>query len=494
MSSVITYQGKIYLIDAGPNLMSVLNGLGINVNEIEGIFHTHGHDDHFAGLTTLMRTDHRIKYFATPLVRESVTKKFCALVSIPEADFKTYFNIQDLEFNEWSNIDGLEVRPVFSPHPVETSIFYFRALGDDGYRTYGHLADIAAFDVLDDMVADGNGGGGVSKELVERTKAEYLTPVDVKKIDIGGGLIHGQAKDFASDQSKKLILSHIDREFTQDEKEIGEGAPYGTIDQLIPTYQDYVRRAAYEFVTDHFSQIPEYELRTLLNRPIETFNPETTLLRAGDIPENIYLVLTGNVEFVDAQYHLEGDLTAGSFLGELPAIEHRPSHRTYRAKSFVKALSFPIKLYIDLVERHGLMLEMANLIQRRYFLQRTRLFGDSVSSPVQERLAGAMTERHLKKGDELSKDNIRSLLLVKEGTLARTRDGKKIETLGEGDVIGVVLAMGQVRGQTVFVAEGPCELYEIPILAIQNIPTVRWKLFESFRHRQGMLGLSAKTT
>ena len=489
MSSVISYQGRIYLIDAGPNLLSVLNGLGINMNEIEGIFHTHGHDDHFAGLTTLMRSDHRIKYFATPLVRESVTKKFCALVKIPEEDFKTYFNIQDLPFNDWSNIEGLEVRPVFSPHPVETSIFFFRALGDEGYKTYAHLAYIASFDVLDNMLKDDSCGKSVSKEFVERTKAEYLTPVDVKKIDIGGGLIHGQAKDFADDKSKKLILCHIDREFSQQEKEIGEGAPYGMVDQLIPTFQDYVRRSAYEFVINHFSQIPEFELRTLLNCPIETFNPESTLLRAGEIPDRIFLVLTGNVEFVDSHYDFEGDLMAGSFLGELPGIEQRPSVRTYRAKSFVKALSFPAKLYVKLIERHGLLKVISELIQRRYFLQRTRLFGDSVSSPVQERIANGMTSRKFKKNEELNKDNIRALMIINKGSFRRIYDGKTTDTLGIGDVIGLALAMGQLRGDITFKANGSAEVFEIPMIAIQNIPTVRWKLFEEYRRRRRIISL-----
>lgn len=490
MSSVISYQGRIYLIDAGPNLLSVLNGLGINVNEIEGIFHTHGHDDHFAGLTTLMRSDHRIKYYATPLVRESVTKKFCALVNIPEEDFKTYFDIQDLKFDEWSNIEGLEVRPIFSPHPVETSIFYFRALGDEGYRTYGHLADIAAFDVLDNMVSDNKNGKSVSKEFIDRAKDGYLMPVDVKKIDIGGGLIHGQAKDFKDDKSEKLILCHIDREFTPNEKEIGEGAPYGTVDQLIPTYQDYVRRSAYEFVINHFSQIPEFELRTLLNRPVETFNPESTLLRAGETPDRIYLVLTGNVEFVDTQYNLDGDLTAGSFLGELPALEQRPSFRTYRAKSFVKALSFPVSLYMDMIERHGLMESISELIQRRYFLQRTRLFGDSISSPVQERIANGMTEKKFKKEDILDKDSIRSLMIIKDGSFRRIRDEEVTGTLGIGDIIGVALAMAQDRGKTTFKANSNAGVFEIPVMAIQNIPTVRWRIFEEYRRRRRLLGLN----
>ncbi len=41
MSSVLFFQGKIYLIDAGPNISTTLMALGICINEIEGVFHTH---------------------------------------------------------------------------------------------------------------------------------------------------------------------------------------------------------------------------------------------------------------------------------------------------------------------------------------------------------------------------------------------------------------------------------------------------------------------
>ena len=50
------YQGRYYLMDAGPNIMETLKSLGIDVGEIEGIFHTHSHDDHFAGLPALQTT------------------------------------------------------------------------------------------------------------------------------------------------------------------------------------------------------------------------------------------------------------------------------------------------------------------------------------------------------------------------------------------------------------------------------------------------------
>ncbi len=239
---------------------------------------------------------------------------------------------------------------------------------------------------------------------------------------------------------------------------------------------------------NHFSQIPEYELRTLLNRPVETFNPESTLLRVGEIPDRIYLVLTGNVEFVDSKYAIEGDLTAGSFLGELPAIEQRPSIRTYRAKSFVKVLSFPIQLYLDLIEKHGLSKQIAEMIKRRYFLQRTRLFGDSISSPVQERLANGMTEQKFKKDEELNETNIRTLMIIKEGSFRRMQDDAVTDTLDIGDPIGVSLAMGQAPGKIKFKANNAAEVFQIPIMAIQSIPIVRWKLFETFRRRRRIMG------
>ena len=85
-----------------------------------------------------------INYYATPLVRASVVKKLCALMSISEDKFVQYFRVFDLKFDQWNRINGLEVMPIFSAHPVETSILYFRTEWAGGHRTYAHLADIAS--------------------------------------------------------------------------------------------------------------------------------------------------------------------------------------------------------------------------------------------------------------------------------------------------------------------------------------------------------------
>jgi hemerythrin len=146
MGSVLIHQGRVYLIDAGPNIHYSLDALGIGKKEVAGVFHTHCHDDHFAGLTTLLQCDQPLQYFATPLVRASVTRKFCALLSIPESEFSKLFrHLRPRRRASGTTSWDWKSGPRVSPHPVETTVFNFRVLWEGGYRTYTHLADIASF-------------------------------------------------------------------------------------------------------------------------------------------------------------------------------------------------------------------------------------------------------------------------------------------------------------------------------------------------------------
>jgi hemerythrin len=233
MGSIVLYQGRVYLVDAGPNIDHALTALGIGVNEIDGIFHTHCHDDHLVGLTALIRGDRRIAYYAVPMVRASVIRKLQTVMQISEAEFGALFDVHELHLDAWNDIEGLEVKPVLSPHPVETTIFYFRVLWEGGYRSYAHLGDIASVDVMRKMIAPADAPAGISQARFDATVRDYTQKADVKKIDIGGGLIHGAAADFAGDPSGKLILAHTARRLTEDERAIGSGAPFGTVDVLI---------------------------------------------------------------------------------------------------------------------------------------------------------------------------------------------------------------------------------------------------------------------
>lgn len=210
IGSAILHRGDWYLVDAGPNIKESLDALGLSLSDLAGVFHTHVHDDHFIGLASLFRGPRRLLYCAVPWVRAAAAKKLSALAGIGEGDFCRYFEVHDLEEGAWQEIRGLEVLPIHSPHPVETTILRFRAFG----KTYAHWADLSSFQVLDSMARPGPVSGppppGMDPGAVARVKADYLEAADLKKIDAGGGMIHGEADDFAHDSSGLILISHTD--------------------------------------------------------------------------------------------------------------------------------------------------------------------------------------------------------------------------------------------------------------------------------------------
>ena len=105
MGSIVCHDGLLYLVDAGPHITFSLDALGIGAGDIEGIFHSHAHDDHFAGLTSLVRSERRMKYFAAPYVRATAQKKLAALMRFDEERFARFFDVHDLVPGEWNAVE-----------------------------------------------------------------------------------------------------------------------------------------------------------------------------------------------------------------------------------------------------------------------------------------------------------------------------------------------------------------------------------------------------
>lgn len=483
MSSLLMFHGKTYLIDAGPNTINNLTSIGIGINEIEGIFHTHCHDDHFAGLTSLIRADRKIKYFATPLVRASVTKKLAALLTIKEESFSDYFDVKDLQFDEWENIAGLEVKPVFSPHPVETSIFFFRSIWKDGHRSYAHFADIVSLDVLKKMVRTEKDKPGVSQDFFDQVWDNYLTPVNLKKLDIGGGMIHGMAEDFRNDQSNKIVLAHTALPLTDQQKEIGSGAPFGTVECLISSYKDYVWQFAYGYLRNYFPGAPDHQLQILLNNEVVKFNPQSILFKEGSYNDSMYLVLTGNVEAIKSGSNMN-ILYAGTLVGEMSAIYGAPSEATYRSAGFVQALRIPCSLYLEFIKMNGLYKEIERLQIIREALANSWLFCEGLSYAVQNKIAKPSNLIEYPENTLLDNLNPKSIYLINQGEIQQFIKSQAFDTFKKGEFFGEDTALFESHCSYYLRTLTQTEMYEIPSDIISDIPIVRWKLFETHEKRK----------
>ena len=507
MGSIVCFQGRIYLIDAGPNIEHTLTALGVSINEVSGIFTTHAHDDHFAGLTSLVRTDHRIAYYAAAPVRASVVKKYAALTGRNEATFYQYFEPHDLDFDAWNRVEGLEVMPVFSPHPVETSVFFFRAFWEKSYHTYAHLADMSSFEVLRKMVTDDPAKNGITQALYDSCTQKFRLPVDVKKLDIGGGLIHGQARDFAGDASARVYLSHTSLPLTAAEKEIGSCAVFGQEDVLVQTRDDYLLLGAQSCLRAYFPSAAPQDIAKLGACPIAAFPPDTVIQNAGAPVADIFLILSGMVELVDSATRLHNRKSAGAFIGELDGFSGQKALRTCRSLSHVTALRIPRETYMEFLRRCGMMESLQHVHANRQVLQGTWLFGEMVSFPLQIRIARAMERRLAREGDVLALQGRAEIILLSEGLVTVFLGVRPIENLTPGGFFGEETLMrgalevpagwlerfsrphrpGRQGAESYHLFEARAlldsTLYAIPAAAIEDIPVVQWKLMETYERR-----------
>jgi len=477
MNSIISFQGKLYAIDVVPNFKYILNALSIDINEIEGVFQTHTHDDHLAGITSLIRSDKKIKFYASKLVISAAAKKLSALLDFDESEFYNLVDARELEIDKWNDIDGLEVKPLISPHPVETTIFVFRTLYGSWYKTYGHFADIVDLDVLREMVVENNDEIGISKSFFDEVVLNYMQTLDLKKIDIGGGMIHGSAKDFTDDKTSKVVLAHISRELNHDEKRIGSGSLFGLSDVLIPSNNNnYDLSIIYEYITSNFPDIHNYQRKVFLNFNVVEFNPEAIIIRDGETVKNVYLILSGQIEKVKENINDNITLTPGLILGEKAALTKELPKSTYVAKNFVKLLEIPVDFFRNFIYKNNLIENMVEKNSKRFILQKTDLFEEAIAYSTLNKIIEELEEKKFKKGKmDISGDK---LYIVISGEVIISVNQTVVETLEEFDYFGGLHAILDYPSVCSFESTKDTVLYSISGKILKDIPIIRWKILE----------------
>jgi hemerythrin len=484
MGSIVCGGGLFYLVDAGPHITDSLEALGIGPSEVEGIFHTHSHDDHFAGLTSLVRTDRRLKYFAVPWVRASVQKKLAALMRIGEERFSQFFEVHDLAEGEWNRVGALEVKPVYSPHPVETTVFIFRAGEGSGRRTYAHLADIASFDVLSKLSGTDGRAPALTPARRDGLLEELRRPADLKKIDVGGGLIHGDAADFLSDNSKRILLSHGVPESPRDHSERVTTVGFGESDVLIPgEAAEYFQRTALSCLTSHFPRCPRFELEPLTRFPTVEI-PAGRAVHDADAPEgDVRLIVGGRAEETDPATGKTRRVGIGHLTGRLFPPGTSTAALLCRARSMVTVVPVPARVWQDFMgrnERAGALGEPALF---RDVLSLCPAFAGIETEGVQDRIAAAAQERRISAGRTVAGESGPALLILARGEMDLAVGSQLIEALRPGSFWGEERIVSAAPGLSEARAVSDCAYLAVPADTLADIPIVQWELLETFERR-----------
>ncbi|HON56752.1 MAG TPA: bacteriohemerythrin, partial [bacterium] len=418
---------------------------------------------------------------------ENVSRKLLwtvlqALFNKTDDLFDVFFEFIELKENEWNSIDGLEARPIFSPHPVETTIFVFRALSENGYKYYGHFADIIDLDILKNWITPSSENIGISEDLYNATKQEYLQKLDLKKIDIGGGLIHGNALNFKDDKSTKIILSHTALPLTDEQKEIGSGAVFGMTDILITSYRDYVLKNAYYSLKSYFPNIPQNQIEILLNNKIQLFRPEEIIIKNSEKSEYVYLILSGNVEGINANKKIKRILSAGAMIGLKSAVFNKCEMFTFRTKSYCNILTISIKLFNEFLKNNNLIDKFKELNDRRLFLESTWLFSNMVSYQLQNHIIFNMKLIEYPK-NTIIENTIDGIYIINKGKIELSINDYTIEILNNYDFFNEVSILYNIYDIFKKKCLTNVSLYFLPKKYIKDIPSIYWRLEEIYNKR-----------
>jgi hemerythrin len=198
-------------------------------------------------------------------------------------------------------------------------------------------------------------------------------------------------------------------------------------------------------------------------------------------------------------------MSAGGLIGELEGFSGSRSQQSCRALSNVVLLRIPCGAYAEFLAGAGRADSLRHLLANRQFLNRTWLFGEMVSLPVQTRIAHVMEKRAVKEGDVLVPRRGAELILLAEGLVTVFLGAHSIENLKPGGFFGEETMMrgarelpagwqqrfsrpprpGREEDYHLFEARALLDsvTYAIPAEALEDIPVVQWKLMETYERR-----------
>lgn len=491
MCSLIVAGGERWLVDAGPNIEPSLAAIGLSASDLTGVFHSHVHDDHFVGLTALMRGERKLQYRALPCVRLSATRKLAALAGIGEESFGRFFEVHDLEARRWNSVGGVEVFPIPAPHPVENSLFRFRKAGGGG-KCYAHWADLTSFAVMESLAASPDPEAAMPRSIIDRSHTEYLEFAEVKKVDAGGGMIHGEARDFAADRSTELLLSHCPAPGAALTQRQSRTAEFGEVSSLEegggPSLEEIVLRA----LLRRFPTTPQPQLEMLVRESLRAgggrrSSEEGMALKAGLRIETLYLVLSGTVERIGRGSEGKVDLVAGAIAGERGLALNGIATYDFRPLPGAELFAIPARVWKEFLNASGVEAPSRERLDLCSRFDRMAFFDGVAQSRLSFEAAEKSRLATLAAGEELPGGKGR-LWIILDGSVEILSGGQLLETAGPGGIFGDEETLNDSCCLFTARAASPTLAAQLDLSLVAAHPILLWRAKEVFERRLASAG------
>jgi CRP-like cAMP-binding protein len=219
----------------------------------------------------------------------------------------------------------------------------------------------------------------------------------------------------------------------------------------------------------------------LLNCPVVSAGPGDRLIEDGQRIDILHLIIGGVVERIAGGSAKGGGFTAGSLIGEVPALAGLDSIYDYRCRTHAKTLAIPLDLFREFLLRSDMVDQLLERADSRSFLRNTRLCAEALSETDLSKLAQVMRRQRFKAGEIIEPRD--ALGVMASGTVSLSRRTVTMEMLQIGEVFNEARAMFGRSGGYRVRAEENCEICFLPAAAIRQVPLLRWTLLELVARR-----------
>ena len=366
MHTVIRWRDKTICIDLPMNASYLLDKISVSPTEIDAVLFTHNHDDHIGDFALLLRMDKKVTVLCPAVIWRSILLKASHVFGMSVDELSSYVDYQPLQFGRDKEFEycGLHIEAYPSIHSVPCAIYRLRAYVDGQWKVYSHLSDILNFKRCSTLIDSGH----VDKTRFDEYKEFLLRPSQLKKVDVGTAdgtedfSVHGSWRDFTSDVSEHIILSHIQREKLDPAAmlSVGQLAAVGCAHSLDNgarqnNGEDVLRERAARFLSNYFALLLDDNdgfdnrqlralLQPLLNHEIDLIKPNTLFIKQGQDATFVDLIVSGIGSVWrknnNTWKHI-ANVHPGDLVGDMGVLNECKRNASVRADTYMHVLRVP---------------------------------------------------------------------------------------------------------------------------------------------------------
>ena len=190
---LLRLQGKWFLWDCPSYLRLHLQAIGLTLDDVEGIFVSHVHEDHLEVAETLS-SGRRLKIYSSPEIFECMLVKVMALLNCDYQEALSHYEFVPLYADQPFDLFGANLEVFYSVHSIPALGLRLEVPQKKGQPKRLFVSGDQLSNAGVEKLAEAGVMDKVRKAQVDGRFMDHT--YDAVFVDVGGGMIHGDPKDF----------------------------------------------------------------------------------------------------------------------------------------------------------------------------------------------------------------------------------------------------------------------------------------------------------